>query len=114
MKTTFTFTSTTILASAALAAIVSVAAAFQPVAAPAKAFATAGLPAAPAIASVTVSAKRMSAEQKLAFDLENQGMQTVVISARRLSSEQKLAMAQEDLAIQAALARKSARTQNNG
>jgi hypothetical protein len=104
MKTTFK--TTTILTSAALAAIFSVAAAFQiPATVPAQAA---------EIASVTVTAKRMSAEQKLAFDLENQEMQTVVISTKRLTAEQKLAMAQEDQAIQAALVRKAAGIQTNG
>lgn len=105
-----TSTATTLLAGVTMAAIFSVAAAFQtptsaPVAAPAQAA---------QIASVTVTAKRMSAEQKLAFDLENQGFQTVVISTKRLSPEQKLAMAQEDQAMQAALVRKFARNQKNG
>ena len=103
---TSAFKTTTILTSAALAAIFSMASAFQ-VPAPAPAQAT-------AIASVTVTAKRMSAEQKLTFDLENKGMQTVVISTKRLSAEQKLAMAQEDQAIQTALAHKAARTPSNG
>ena len=98
MKTTFK--STTILTSAAIAAVLSVAAAFTtPVLAPTS-----------NIASVTVSAKRMTPAQKQVFDLENQGVQTVVISTKRLSPEQKLAMAQEDRATQIALAQKRMRT----
>ncbi len=99
---TSTFTTSAILTAASLAAVLSIAAAFH-VPAPATAS---------NIASVTVSAKRMSAEQKLAFDLDAQGVQTVVISTKRLSAEQKLAMAQEDRAIQVALAQK--RTRTNG
>ncbi len=96
-----TFKSATILTSASLAAVLSIAAAFH-VSAPTTAS---------KIASVTVSAKRMSAQQKQAFDLEAQGVQTVVISTKRLSPEQKLAMAQEDKAMQVALAQKRLRTQ---
>lgn len=96
-----TFKTTTILTTASLAAVLSIAAAFQlPATAPAS-----------NIASVTVSAKRMSPEQKLAFDLESQGVQTVVITSKRLSPQQKLAMAQEDRAMQVALAQKRLRTQ---
>ncbi|MFZ6819060.1 hypothetical protein [Undibacterium sp. Ji22W] len=47
---------------------------------------------------VTVAAKRMSVEEKLAFDLQTTGMQTVVISAKRLSPAQKLAMDAQDRA----------------
>lgn len=96
-----TFKNTTILTSASIAAVLSIAAAFY-VPAPTTAS---------NIASVTVSAKRMTAEQKLTFDLEAQGVQTVVISTKRLSPAQKLAMAQEDRAVQIALAQKRARIQ---
>lgn len=96
-----TFKTATILTSASLAAILSIAAAFHT---PAPVNAT-------NIASVTVSAKRMNAQQKQAFDLEAQGVQTVVISTKRLSPEQKLAMAQEDRATQVALAQKRLRIQ---
>ncbi|MBR7745709.1 hypothetical protein [Undibacterium baiyunense] len=51
---------------------------------------------------VTVSAKRMSPEEKLAFDLQSTGMQTVIISAKRLTAEQKLAMDAQDRAWQTA------------
>ena len=95
-----TFKTTTLLTSASLAAVLSVAAAFYtPVPAPAS-----------NIASVTVSAKRMTPVQKQVFDLESQGVQTVVISTKRLSPKQKLAMAQEDRATQIALAQKRLRT----
>ena len=98
MKTTFK--TATILTSASLAALLSIAAAFH-IPAPEK----------NNIASVTVSAKRMSAQQKQAFDLEAQGVQTVVISTKRLSPEQKLAMVQEDRAMQVALTQKRLRKQ---
>jgi len=42
--------------------------------------------------TVTIVARRMSEEQKVAYDQESSNMQTVVISAKRLSPEQKLAM----------------------
>lgn len=51
---------------------------------------------------VTVAAKRMSREEKLAFDLQSTGMQTVIISAKRLTPEQKLAMDAQDRAWQSA------------
>ncbi|MBR7800419.1 hypothetical protein [Undibacterium fentianense] len=51
---------------------------------------------------VTIAAKRMSPEEKLAYDLQSSGMQTVVISAKRLSPEQKVAMDEQDRAWQAA------------
>nr|WP_315487552.1 hypothetical protein [uncultured Undibacterium sp.] len=44
---------------------------------------------------VTVSAKRMSDAEKLAYDQETSMMQTVVISAKRLTPAQKAAMADE-------------------
>ncbi|MCU6433744.1 hypothetical protein LPB67_08130 [Undibacterium sp. Jales W-56] len=45
------------------------------------------------IPTVTIIAKRLNAEQKLAYDLQStQDIQTVMISAKRLSAEQKLAM----------------------
>jgi hypothetical protein len=47
------------------------------------------------IHTVTVSAKRMSEVEKLAYDQETSMMQTVVISAKRLTPAQKAAMADE-------------------
>lgn len=100
MKTTVK--TTTILSTASLAAVLFVAAAFHT-----------QIPAPDSkIASVTVSAKRMSLAEKQAFDLESQGVQTVVISTKRLTAEQKLAMAKEDRANQLALAQKH--TRSNG
>lgn len=46
--------------------------------------------------TVTISAKRMTVEEKRAFDLQSSGFQTVVISAKRLTPEQKAAMDQQD------------------
>ena len=94
-----TFKTTSILASASLAAVLSIVAAFT----------TPDPKPSNNIASVTVTAKRMSLAQKQAFDLESQGVQTVVISTKRLSPEQKRAMAQEDRATQIALAQKRMR-----
>lgn len=48
------------------------------------------------VQTVTIAAKRWNADQKLAFDAEQRGMQVVVISAQRLSEEQKLAMDNEE------------------
>lgn len=44
---------------------------------------------APAIQKVVIAAKRMTAEEKLVFDLQNSAMQTVVIRAKRLTAEEK-------------------------
>ncbi|MES2073858.1 MAG: hypothetical protein V4488_26125 [Pseudomonadota bacterium] len=57
------------------------------------------------IQTVTMIAKRMSTDEKIAFDTQNASAQTVVIAAKRLTAEQKLAMLQEDLRIQASAAR---------
>jgi hypothetical protein len=54
---------------------------------------------------VVVSAKRMSAEEKLSFDLQNSAMQTVVISAKRLTAEQKIAMDAQERAAQTMVAK---------
>lgn len=51
--------------------------------------------------TVTISAKRMTVEEKRAFDLQSSGFQTVVISAKRLTPEQKAAMDQQDRVWQA-------------
>lgn len=48
------------------------------------------------IASVTIVAKRMTEEQKLAYDAAQNTVQTVLISAKKLTGEQKLAMDRED------------------
>ena len=48
------------------------------------------------VQTVTISAKKMSAEEKRAFDLQSSGFQTVVISAKRLTAEQKAAIDQQD------------------
>lgn len=52
---------------------------------------------APAIQKVVIAAKRMSAEEKLVFDLQNSAMQTVVIRAKRLTAEEKRMMDQAPL-----------------
>jgi hypothetical protein len=51
--------------------------------------------------TVTISAKRMTIEEKRAFDLQSSGFQTVVISAKRLTPEQKAAMEKQDREWQA-------------
>lgn len=114
MKTSFKtpVASSALLIAGAFAAILAVGAAFQPVSSNAnvnKQVAQAQ------IQTVTIVAKRMSADEKLAFDTQANGIQTVVISAKRLSPEQKLIMAQEDQALQHGVAIKAVRlAQNNG
>ena len=43
---------------------------------------------------VTVTAKRMSTEEKIAFDTQGQVPQQVIISARKLTEQEKLAFDQ--------------------
>ncbi len=59
------------------------------------------------IQKVMVAAKRMTPEEKLAFDLQSTGMQTVIISAKRLTAEQKIAMDEQDRAWQTAAKNKA-------
>ncbi|MBI3711631.1 MAG: hypothetical protein HY253_01525 [Burkholderiales bacterium] len=49
---------------------------------------------APAIQKVVIAAKRMTATEKLVFDLQNSAMQTVVIRAKRLTAAEKQAIDQ--------------------
>jgi len=53
------------------------------------------------IPSVTITAQKMSEQEKIAYDIAQSGlaMQTVVIEAKRLNPEQKLAMNQVDSKI---------------
>lgn len=100
-----TFNTKTVLTSAILISVLSVAAAFQvseraPQAAP---------QAAAQIQTVTITAQRMSAQQKLDFDQQNSTTQTVFIRAKRLSSVQKIAMALQDQAMQVAAVSKKVR-----
>ncbi len=63
------------------------------------------------IPTVTITAKRMSADEKLAYDMQQEGyVQTVVIAAKRLTAEQKQAMLEEDLRLQNTIARQAVRT----
>ncbi|PXX47220.1 hypothetical protein [Undibacterium pigrum] len=50
------------------------------------------------IPTVTISAQRLTEQQKIAFDVEQAGhtMQTVFIAAKRLSLEEKFALDQQD------------------
>jgi hypothetical protein len=50
-----------------------------------------------AVQEITVVGKRMSAQEKLAFDLGDGEIQTVIISAKHLSKEQKLADLHQEL-----------------
>jgi len=64
------------------------------------------------IASVTISAKRMTAEQKLAYDTADNLAQnvthTVLISAKRLTAQEKMAIDMEDQIVRQQLAEKTA------
>lgn len=70
------------------------------------------------VISIVIEGKRMTAEQKLAYDLNLQengfAMTTIVIRAKRLSEEQKLQMDQQDLMMQASIKSKANRHQING
>lgn len=102
----YTLKNTTVIASALLAGLFSVVTAFQmPVATNAS---VTGLQ------TVSISAKRMSAAEKIAFDREDSATQMVVISARRLTAEQKLAMIMEERNAQQLAAQKNLRLQKNG
>lgn len=59
------------------------------------------------IATVTITAQRLTQEQKIAYDIQQSGqtMQTVLIAAKRLSAEEKFAMDQQDRQLQQAKAR---------
>ncbi|MFZ6756583.1 hypothetical protein ACO0K9_05135 [Undibacterium sp. Ji50W] len=56
------------------------------------------------VATVTISAPRLTEQQKIAFDLEQAGnkVHTVFIAAKRLSNDEKLAFDQQDRQIQQA------------
>jgi hypothetical protein len=66
------------------------------------------------IQTVHISAKRMSEQQKLAYDTQGQEAQTVLIVAKRLTPEQKLAMDRQDHALHSVLAQRQAKAKNNG
>lgn len=65
------------------------------------------LDAKPSIATVTITAQRLTEQQKIAFDVEQAGhsMQTVLIAAKRLTAEEKFAFDQQDRQIQQAKVR---------
>ncbi|MES2073866.1 MAG: hypothetical protein V4488_26165 [Pseudomonadota bacterium] len=62
------------------------------------------------VATVTITAKRMTADEKLAYDMQQGDVQTVVLSARRLTAEQKQAMLEEELRLQNTIARQALRS----
>lgn len=63
------------------------------------------------VATVTVTAKRMTADEKLAYDMQQGGdVQTVVLTAKRLTAEQKQAMLEEELRLQNTIARQAVRS----
>jgi hypothetical protein len=70
------------------------------------------------VMSVVIEGKRMSPEQKLAYDLESQEegstIATVIIRAKRLSDKEKIQMDKQDLVMQASINSKISRTQIDG
>lgn len=59
-----------------------------------------------AMPTVTIAAKRLNADEKLAYDLQSaSGIQTVMISAKRMNTEQKLAVDRDTLAQRQAAAK---------
>ncbi|HTD06200.1 hypothetical protein [Undibacterium sp.] len=99
MKTANSFKSGVIVATALVAAVFASGCAFQTAAQQPVA--------ASGVQTVTIAAKRMTTDEKIAFDTANAGTQTVVLVAKRLTAEQKLAMLQEDMHIQASATRRS-------
>jgi hypothetical protein len=95
MKTSFS--TKTIIVATLLVGIVTAAAAFE--------IKTSGKK----IQTISITGKRMSVEEKRAFDDEAQAMQTVVISTKRLSEEQKQAMLLEDKNAQLVAMHRAAR-----
>lgn len=89
---------TAVLSSAAFAATLVVASAFLQ-GAPAAATAN-------GMNTVTITAQRMTQEQKIAYDIQQSGqpMQTVLVAAKRLSAEEKFALDQQDRQLQQAKA----------
>ncbi|MFZ6736031.1 hypothetical protein ACO0LG_29195 [Undibacterium sp. Ji42W] len=66
------------------------------------------------VASVTISAKRMTEEQKMAYDATQNAMQTVLISAKRMTDEEKLAMDEAEQFQRQQVAQKAARKNIQG
>ncbi len=66
------------------------------------------------VASVTISAKRMTEEQKIAYDATQNAMQTVLISAKRMTDEEKLAMDEAEKFQRQQVAQKAARKNIQG
>ncbi|GGC95501.1 hypothetical protein [Undibacterium terreum] len=67
------------------------------------------------IPTVTITAKRMTNEEKHAYDMEQLQQQasveqTVFITAKRLTAEQKQAMLEEELRLQSTIAKEAMRT----
>ncbi|MFZ6645540.1 hypothetical protein ACO0LO_07480 [Undibacterium sp. TJN25] len=63
------------------------------------------------IPTVTIVGKRMTAEEKLAYDMQQPDyVHTVVLTAKRLTAEEKQAMADEDQRMQQLLAKRAARS----
>ncbi|MBI3283628.1 MAG: hypothetical protein HYZ65_02075 [Burkholderiales bacterium] len=65
------------------------------------------------MATVTITAQRLTQEQKIAYDMQQSGqaMQTVLVTAKRLGAEEKSAMDRQEQAIQQARIRAQKKAQ---
>lgn len=66
------------------------------------------------IPTVQISVKRMTVDEKIAYDTAGLNIPTVMLTARRLSSEQKLAMDSNNPATKQGLAQRLAKWRQHG
>jgi hypothetical protein len=66
------------------------------------------------IPTVHISAKRMSVDEKIAYDTAGQSIPTIVLTATRLNGEQKLAMDLASPATRPSLAQRLAKWRQHG
>ena len=109
MKNTInnTFKSGLILSTALLTGVLAISAAFTQGKAEASQNVT-------SVASVTITGKRMTEEQKIAFDATQNATQTVFISAKRMTDEEKLAMDEAEQIQRQQVAQKATRKNIQG
>ncbi|NDI85283.1 hypothetical protein [Undibacterium crateris] len=79
---------------------------FAGVAAVSQAFTVETRPAQSEIQTVSIVAKRMSEQEKIAFDTESAEVQQVIVAARRMNAEEKIAFDQQ-FSVNQTLAQKS-------
>ncbi|MDY7538343.1 hypothetical protein QN372_12410 [Undibacterium sp. RTI2.1] len=102
MKTINAFNTTGIFSIALIAGVLAVSSAYQ---APVKGNNSGNESSDNSIQTVTIVAKRLSADEKVAYDQQTSpAIQTVLISAKRLTTEEKIAMDKDTLAIRQATA----------